>query len=1143
MAVAATEEGFLPRLVSVFYATFHPIQGPKVIYQVPEGSVTDERIEAEKAKRRGEVPSHNEGNPVSNSAASWKGKERVRPYKIGGSESETEEKEEARKDGSSRIPPPEPLFDFSSLSEYLIPKAPLCGRLVICNARRIPSKDKDARRKQSVPPSDSVSRSRSRTCSGIREMGNYQEHPGAGGGRGYKILGFPVLLEDQSKYQRNNFIFNLCFVFDGQADVHTYEPIVRKCGRVLKDLEESQSFLSSPKSMPRMYAIIEQLFEDLNSYSESFVALPEAPFTSYMTSEAKPESPKSAFTAGNSPLLNAQDYLSLSASAAGLQKARLNSQQSGLTKIQQEILQESIRREGLRKASLGSEVVSRSGSSTSETRSRAGSDASSAEAFQAQARQLRSSPSSKRPSFSGRSFTTHALTPTLSETGTSTSTSSATARSSRPIISRSSTVTALTGATASATTVSPPLETLNLASSTTMSRRASVEEEAQGGRATNHAELSQSMTATEAVAAALSARRSSQGSLNATTPTLPIDMDTSSVDHSNMSDSILSLKTIDAALSNSVVAGSSMIPGLSQSKAVAEKREPPHGLGRTVRDAINLKLFPTYSNPPTINDWDVPIALLDLGERVDGNWDLTMKRVLPFIDGVNHVKRIAQLADADLGLTRACMEHLFYYNSIMIVDIFQYFNMYTLRPSISRLADDQALGRECAAYVARPGYPTPSYPQLLKLYSLLRAGQTLHDWIEDNDIDAKGIDVRRFVSFGVLQGFLRRVHRYPVLLYPQPAADDAEAEGAANRPDTVANKDGITPKSPEVVSKLKRDESGSREARDRRSREISGQSEFQLREQSLDGRKRSMTPQRRTASDFEVLDASMLSAGTGATGGKGSHISFNESNLSMSPTKHRGLKNRRGYQQKYPTTTVLDVASVVFEAEPGEREPRGDSPPTPGMSGIANATGWSRISRSPRKRASGYFSLQGRSGSGFARSAQTPASYRPPDIPPELPELLDGTHCDDELCVRFGLSWPELERKLVYLGSRADWSSEVGAGGDSDEEASRNDWRKNNSSLATVGGGGGGVGVSGLGGVSGVGSGWGRAKMSGFSGVQSGVAGVGGRSRLTNESVGPNSSGIWGVDSEEANLSGVMTMVDRLAVETGDLGRVKILLQ
>ena len=80
-----------------------------------------------------------------------------------------------------------------------------------------------------------------------------------------------------------------------------------------------------------------------------------------------------------------------------------------------------------------------------------------------------------------------------------------------------------------------------------------------------------------------------------------------------------------------------------------------------MRDAINIKLFPTYPNPPEVHDWDVPVLLVDLSTHVSGSWDLTLVRLIPYIDGVNHTKRIAQLAEADPELTRQCIRHLLYY--------------------------------------------------------------------------------------------------------------------------------------------------------------------------------------------------------------------------------------------------------------------------------------------------------------------------------------------------------------------------------------------------------------------------------------------------------------------------------------------------
>jgi len=53
---------------------------------------------------------------------------------------------------------------------------------------------------------------------------------------------------------------------------------------------------------------------------------------------------------------------------------------------------------------------------------------------------------------------------------------------------------------------------------------------------------------------------------------------------------------------------------------------------------------------------------------------------------------------------------------------------------------------------------------LLHLYSPLKPGKTLNTWIEEHGVVERGIDVQRFITFGVIKGFLRRVHRWPVLL-------------------------------------------------------------------------------------------------------------------------------------------------------------------------------------------------------------------------------------------------------------------------------------------------------------------------------------------------------------------------------------------
>jgi hypothetical protein len=64
------------------------------------------------------------------------------------------------------------------------------------------------------------------------------------------------------------------------------------------------------------------------------------------------------------------------------------------------------------------------------------------------------------------------------------------------------------------------------------------------------------------------------------------------------------------------------------------------------------------------------------------------------------------------------------------------------------------------------------YETLITLYTSLRQGLTLKSWVLDNLDLLSGIDIRRFITFGIIKGFLYRVHKYAyattTLLPPAP---------------------------------------------------------------------------------------------------------------------------------------------------------------------------------------------------------------------------------------------------------------------------------------------------------------------------------------------------------------------------------------
>lgn len=150
---------------ALFYAEFDNVQGPKIVYQTPEGFLGSLGASVPPA----DLPS----SPVTQRLQQQQG-EAPGPEDTDG-----------------------PLA-FDSISEYIIPKPELCGRLVtiFLNAK-------------------------------------------------YKVLGYPVLLEGP-KYERNNLLFNLCFVFERHDSTGEYEQVVRKIARELQNLEVCGSRWSAP---------------------------------------------------------------------------------------------------------------------------------------------------------------------------------------------------------------------------------------------------------------------------------------------------------------------------------------------------------------------------------------------------------------------------------------------------------------------------------------------------------------------------------------------------------------------------------------------------------------------------------------------------------------------------------------------------------------------------------------------------------------------------------------------------------------------------------------------------------------------------------------------------------------------------------
>ncbi|KAB0793520.1 hypothetical protein PPYR_13140 [Photinus pyralis] len=175
--------------------------------------------------------------------------------------------------------------------------------------------------------------------------------------------------------------------------------------------------------------------------------------------------------------------------------------------------------------------------------------------------------------------------------------------------------------------------------------------------------------------------------------------------------------------------------------------------------ATHLKVVHVRSAPPPVADHQVPIFLKHLPTQ---EWDLTTQQVAPFINGFNHIARIAALADVENNLVKACVQNLVYYGAVALVPLFQYGNVYCTTPKLKLLVQNQVLQRKCLHYVANSSRQLPNIRDVFRMYAAMTRGTTIRDLCVRFNPACLNINERKLVQFGILEELIRRVNKYPV---------------------------------------------------------------------------------------------------------------------------------------------------------------------------------------------------------------------------------------------------------------------------------------------------------------------------------------------------------------------------------------------
>ncbi|CAG7716173.1 unnamed protein product, partial [Allacma fusca] len=132
-------------------------------------------------------------------------------------------------------------------------------------------------------------------------------------------------------------------------------------------------------------------------------------------------------------------------------------------------------------------------------------------------------------------------------------------------------------------------------------------------------------------------------------------------------------------------------------------------------------------DPAPVHNHEVPVLISDVYPIE--KWDLTTQQIIPYVDGYNHVTKIANLADVDTSLVKTCLQNLLYYRVIKIVPIFLYGNTYCTNSWLHTklISGDPSFKSECLNFVARVDHTKPHLVDVVRFYCAMRRGVTIKD--------------------------------------------------------------------------------------------------------------------------------------------------------------------------------------------------------------------------------------------------------------------------------------------------------------------------------------------------------------------------------------------------------------------------------
>lgn len=208
---------------------------------------------------------------------------------------------------------------------------------------------------------------------------------------------------------------------------------------------------------------------------------------------------------------------------------------------------------------------------------------------------------------------------------------------------------------------------------------------------------------------------------------------------------------------------------------------------------IYLKLTRIAADPPDVFDHQVPIIRAEMEKKLSfDSFDLTTQQVLPYINGVFHLSKIAALADVENALVKSCVQNLVYYNVVELLPLFKYSNIYMCTRGLQNLTKHQKLADECLKFVkVNEENPAPTLYRVFQLYSQMTHGVNLKALCIRLSPRQHNIDERKLVEFGLKHNLIRNINKFPIFTGSIPNARQRLYNGL-NQLDEICCKTGLS---------------------------------------------------------------------------------------------------------------------------------------------------------------------------------------------------------------------------------------------------------------------------------------------------------------------------------------------------------------